>query len=1120
MFVMQTGRRVLSEADIASQYTDHCGNVHVTKSASPSGNNCNWSVTYHYIITDDCNNSTTADISYSGGDTEAPHATGTLPTGATGMNVCYSNVPAGPSANDIAALYADNCGNVHVVRTGTPTGNDAGWSVTYHFEISDDCLHATSYDITYSGADAEAPVINCTDNITTNNNNGVCGAVVNYPMPTATDNCGGAAITGYTISNTAHNPFDMSGATNLGGCDDCQFGPVPLPFSFNYYGTDFNQVYVYPSTNGFISFQPTDQGCCSGQSLPNSQYPNTIFAAWSDWVSSINYKVFGSAPNRIAVFSIAGGSFSGGGSLNSQIALYEGSNNVRIILTNVSNSTYYRTEGLNKDGSTATPVPERNATFGWTTSNESKLFTPNTFGGSGPVAVTQTAGLPSGSVFPVGTTTNTFSATDGAGHTSTCSFTVTVNDTEAPVITCPADITVNNDAGQCGAKVCYSYPTVAENCGQPATPAGYHFLTSVGNHYYYQSNAQSNYTTAQNNAEAAGGHLAIITSPAENNAIASAGGGFAWIGGNDLGSEGTFHWSDCEPFSYSNFCGGEPNGGTFENHLEFENGGCWNDLVAAANRFSIMEIEGAKLVRTAGPASNSAFPVGTTTVSYTATDAAGNSSSCSFTVTVNDTELPVLHNVPGDVTVQCDEVPEAANVTATDNCPDVSTVRLEETRTDGSCPNSYTLTRVWTVIDAHNNTQTATQVITVIDNSAPTFTAPGDITLYKDANCNVDASPSGAAGDVTNEHDNCASGLNATYNDVIANNCEGTYTITRTWSLGDACGNRAADQIQIITVRDNTAPTFTRPADITLYKDAYCNVNSTPTGAAGDVMNEHDNCSTGLNATYSDAVVNNCQGTYTITRTWSLVDNCGNAAATQTQIITVRDNTVPTFTRPADITLYKDANCNVNSSPSGAAGDVTNEHDNCSTGLNATYSDAVVNNCQGTYTITRTWSLVDNCGNAAATQTQTITVRDNTAPTFTRPADVTILYTSGCGYNASLANTGDVTNEADNCSTGLQATYTDDAITQCGYNTVITRTWHLVDNCGNAAANQVQTITITDNNTLYHLCHNEVSLAKNNDINGDVGVTAANGKAEFKKNDVLDPYQVYAKNINTHLPSW
>src|SRR2546423_3678461 len=40
----------------------------------------------------------------------------------------------------------------------------------------------------------------------------------------------------------------------------------------------------------------------------------------------------------------------------------------------------------------------------------------------------------SGSFFPVGTTTVTATAKDQANHTSTCTFTVKVNDTEAPII--------------------------------------------------------------------------------------------------------------------------------------------------------------------------------------------------------------------------------------------------------------------------------------------------------------------------------------------------------------------------------------------------------------------------------------------------------------------------------------------------------------------------------------------------------------------------------------------------------------------------------------------------------------------------------------------------------------
>ncbi|SFN77809.1 HYR domain-containing protein, partial [Salegentibacter flavus] len=53
------------------------------------------------------------------------------------------------------------------------------------------------------------------------------------------------------------------------------------------------------------------------------------------------------------------------------------------------------------------------------------------------VNITQTAGPVSGSEFPIGTTTITFEAEDNSGNVSECSFTITVNDAEAPDLQCP-----------------------------------------------------------------------------------------------------------------------------------------------------------------------------------------------------------------------------------------------------------------------------------------------------------------------------------------------------------------------------------------------------------------------------------------------------------------------------------------------------------------------------------------------------------------------------------------------------------------------------------------------------------------------------------------------------------
>ena len=89
---------------------------------------------------------------------------------------------------------------------------------------------------------------------------------------------------------------------------------------------------------------------------------------------------------------------------------------------------------------------------------------------------------------------------------------------------------------------------------------------------------------------------------------------------------------------------------------------------------------------------------------------------------------------------------------------------------------------------------------------------------------------------------------------------------------------------------------------------------------------------------------------------------------------------------------------------------------------------------------------------------------DQTAPTFTRPPDVVIYTDQNCNYNASVTVTGDVTNESDQCSSGLNATYTDNIVPgSCGCSFIISRTWNLVDACGNAAPPQVQTITAVAN---------------------------------------------------------
>jgi|GEM_PF-2063342 len=69
----------------------------------------------------------------------------------------------------------------------------------------------------------------------------------------------------------------------------------------------------------------------------------------------------------------------------------------------------------------------------------------------------------SGAVLPAGNTLVLWIATDEAGNTSTCETLISVSEPEAPVVTCPDDISVAADAGICGAAVLFS-ATATDNC--------------------------------------------------------------------------------------------------------------------------------------------------------------------------------------------------------------------------------------------------------------------------------------------------------------------------------------------------------------------------------------------------------------------------------------------------------------------------------------------------------------------------------------------------------------------------------------------------------------------------------------------------------------------------------
>lgn len=106
---------------------------------------------------------------------------------------------------------------------------------------------------------------------------------------------------------------------------------------------------------------------------------------------------------------------------------------------------------------------------------------------------------------------------------------------------------------------------------------GFTSQNNYNGHSYYRSTGSMTWTNARQACLNMGGHLVTVTSPAENNFIFNLWPN-GWIGLTDEVVEGQWRWVTGEPFSWSNWNGGEPNNSGNEDYIQFVGGGKWNDL--------------------------------------------------------------------------------------------------------------------------------------------------------------------------------------------------------------------------------------------------------------------------------------------------------------------------------------------------------------------------------------------------------------------------------------------------------------------------------------------------------------------------------------------------------------
>ena len=148
-----------------------------------------------------------------------------------------------------------------------------------------------------------------------------------------------------------------------------------------------------------------------------------------------------------------------------------------------------------------------------------------------------------------------------------------------------------------------------------------------------------------------------------------------------------------------------------------------DEALGTASAADACEGPGLTVDRAGVPAGNF-FPVGTTVITYSATDAAGNTGTATQTVTVVDNTAPAV-TPPADASApndpdSCSAVVNPGEATATDNCAVQSVVgtRSDNQALDAPYPVGTT-TITWTATDVNGNTATATQTVTVKDTQAP-----------------------------------------------------------------------------------------------------------------------------------------------------------------------------------------------------------------------------------------------------------------------------------------------------------------------------------------------------------------------------------------------------------------
>ena len=782
----------------APEAEDACGTGDISVSHSSGDLFPVGTTTVELSVTDNNNNTSTTSFTISVTDNQAPEITG-VPASFTVFN---DHDQCGAMVMWNEASVSDNC---EIDSFGSDVANNSFFEVgetLVTYTALDENGNSSSADFVVTVIDNQIPGLEMMpENIAVSTDPNQCSAVVSWDEPQSVDNCGPVQST-----TSSHLPGD----TFLTGSTTVTYNTIDI--HGNQYSDSF-MVTVTDDEDPVIIDLPqditigTEIGLCS----------TTV--SWTDATASDNCQADIESdiqPNTVFDLGTTTVTYTAVDPRGNSVT---GSFNVTVI--DDEDPVLAQVPG---DITLSNDTGACGAVVSWEKPTASDNCQISAFESSSE----------SGEFYPVGTTEVTYTLSDEAGNLVSASFTILVIDDEDPVLDqIPADITVSNESGSCGAVVEWLEPSVSDNCHADIPSP-----SSENGGFYPVGTTEISYTVTDTSGNSVSASFMITVNDVENPVISNLSGDITV--NTDLDSD----------------------------HAEVS----WSAPIVTDNCDQ-------SPVLILSHQSGSDFPIGTTVVSASVTDSAGNTTAGSFEVTVIDNQDPEILNLSSSITVSNDANECGAVVTwpahiATDNSGEVSLTVSSES---GTLFPIGTTTVTVTAEDGSGNTVSGQFTVTVNDTQDPILLGTRiDLTSVNDPGvCGAEVTWS-AFGVV----DNCSATLDSSHESgdfFPVGETEVVLTLT------DSSGNTVLESF-IVTVTDEQNPTVIDPSDLVV-EAAHVTCDATIDIPRLVVI---DNCSVAsITNNYNGTA--NASGTYPLGDTlvvWTIVDASGNEVSVD-QLITV-----------------------------------------------------------------------------------------------------------------------------------------------------------------------------------------------------------------------------------------